>query len=312
MPRKTKHIKDETFAAVIRDYLASDKFKSLADGTRAGYLRHLKMIQASNHLGAVSIYKIRPAVVQGYIDGFAEFPGKQKTVLSVLLAVQKWSAPRDRLPHPITTGVECLESGGGHMPWTDAQISLAEAHARPDLARVVTLMRHTGQRGSDIVRMRRSDLETDGGITGIAVTQDKTGRQLWIPLEPELRAAIDSWERRIPDFFVINPFSCEPYTRPLLSWHWNRHRDTSAALAPLAGLRLHGLRASRVVTLRKRGMTELEIEDTVGMSAPMVKRYCRLADQRSRAKAAFTRLQAPGTLHELKRPAKPQKPPLKP
>lgn len=307
MPRKTKHIKDETFAAVIRDYLASDKFKALAEGSQAGYLRHLKMIQASDHLGEISIYVLRPAVVQAYIDGFAAFPGKQKTVLSVLLAVQKWSAPRDRLPHPITTGVECIDRDGGHQPWTDAQISLAEAHARPDLARVVTLMRHTGQRGSDVVRMGWADLEIDGATMGINIIQDKTGRKLWIPLEPELREAIDSWERRFPPLFVLNPFSGAPYTRPLLSWHWNKQRDANPLLAPLAGLALHGLRASRVVILRKRGMSELEIEDTVGMSAPMVKRYCRLADQRSRAKAAFIRFQAPGTLAEQNESRKPKK-----
>jgi len=248
------------------------------------------MIESADHLGGLSIYVIRPKLVQDYIDGFAEFPGKQKNVLSVLLAVQKWALPRDRLPHQITTGVECLDSEGGHQPWTDAQIALAERHARVDLARVITLMAHTGQRGSDIVRMRWSDIETENGVAGISVTQVKTGRQLWVPIDDELSAAMATWERKPPFFLVLSPFSGKPYKRENLSWHWNRHRDTNAALAPLSGLALHGLRASRVIRLRKRGATELQIENVVGMSAPMVKRYCRLADQRSMAVAAFHQL----------------------
>jgi integrase len=297
MQHNRRHIKDGTFAAVIRDYLRSPKFASLSDGTRKGYLRHLQMVESADHLGGLSVYVIRPKLVQDYIDGFAEFPGKQKNVLSVLLAVQKWAAPRDRLPHPITTGVQCLDRDGGHAPWTDSQIALAERHARQDLARVVTLMAHTGQRGSDVVKMRWSDIESDNGVSGINVVQVKTGRQLWIPLEEELKAAMKKWERKPPFFLVLSPFSGEPYKRENLSWHWNKHRDTNVALAPLSGLALHGLRASRVVRLRKRGATELQIENVVGMSAPMVKRYCRLADQRSMAVAAFHQLN-PGTVRE--------------
>lgn len=288
-----KHIKDGTFTVVIREYLRSPKFLSLAPGTRSGYKRHLDMIEGPDGLGGLSIYEIRPALVQAYLDGFSDFPGKQKNIFSVILAVQKWALPRDKLPHHITTGVETPDSEGGHKPWTEAQIALAEQYAREDLSRAVSLMAGTGQRGSDVVRMRWSDIEYEGGQGGINVTQQKTGRVLWVPITPELEAKMGAWERKPPFFLVLNPFSQQPYTRPILSWHWNHHRDTNDALVSLAGMALHGLRAAKVVSLRKQGYTELQIENLVGMSSPMVKRYCRFADQRSLALAAVRQFRTP-------------------
>ena len=49
---------------------------------------------------------------------------------------------------------------------------------------------------------------------------------------------------------------------------------------------LHGLRATAVVRLRRAGATIPQIADMVGMSAPMVARYCRFSVQRENALAA--------------------------
>ena len=73
---------------------------------------------------------------------------------------------------------------------------LAETRARSELARVVTLAANTGQRGSDLVKMRWTDIEVYNGLTGINVTQKKTGRQIWVPITQELSAAMAGWERQ--------------------------------------------------------------------------------------------------------------------
>jgi integrase len=289
---RIRHIPEGSFAAVVRAYQRSEKFAKLRPGTQKSYLRVLALAERENGLGGLSVHVIRPSLVQAFLDGLADRPGAQRTAQSVLKAVEKWAMVRDLLPYPITTGTEAPGTDGGHEPWSDAQVELAERHARPDLARIVTLMVHTGQRGSDIVRMRWSDIEDSDGHQGVNVVQQKTGRRLWIPLPDELRAALATWERRPPFFLVLNPFSGEAYTRSNLSWHWNKERDTKPELVPLAGLALHGLRATCVVRLRKRGATELQIENMVGMSAPMVRRYCRLADQRTMALAAVVHLNA--------------------
>jgi integrase len=78
----------------------------------------------------------------------------------------------------------------------------SKPHARPHLARVITLAANTGQRGSDLVRMRWTDIEEVDGRPGINVTQQKTGLVIWVPFTQELMAAVATWERR-PGFILI-------------------------------------------------------------------------------------------------------------
>ena len=48
------------------------------------------------------------------------------------------------------------------------------------MQRAVLLARYTGQRQADVLRMGPGDIE-DGGIV---VVQQKTGKELWVPLHP--------------------------------------------------------------------------------------------------------------------------------
>jgi integrase len=129
-------------------------------------------------------------------------PGKQTAARSALVQLEAWALVRDRLPRPITTGVKADKPKGGHRPWTDEQIQLAERCAPPELARVVTLAANTGQRGSDLIRMGPTDLEVYQGISGINVTQRKTGRRVWVPITSTLAAAMATWERRPGPFLI--------------------------------------------------------------------------------------------------------------
>jgi integrase len=288
---KTARIAAGTFAAVIREYQRGPTFAALAQSTQRIYNDVLRIAEREEALGGLSITVIRPALVQAFLDGLAETPGRQKIARTALAAVQKFALVRDLLPYPIMTGTYTVSTDGGHEPWSFEQVQLAEHHARPDLAHVVTLAVHTGQRGSDIVRMRWSDIEEQDDRQGINVIQQKTGRRLWVPFTAELSATLTTWKRNPPFFLILKP-NGTPYTREHLSWHWNDERDTNPALVPLseAGLVIHGLRATAVVRARKAGATVLEIASMFGMTEPTVARYSRLADQRDMAMAAVHRL----------------------
>ena len=273
-----------TFASVIRKYQTSSVYMDLAASTRRNYDSVLRI--AEDSLGGYSVQQIRPSVIQTFLDGLAETPGKQTIARTAIKAMEKYALVRDLLFYPITTGTEVVGGGGGHEPWTDDQVRLAEKHARPDLARVITLAVNTGQRGSDVVRMCPSDIEVNHGHPGINVIQRKTGVRLWVPFTPDLIEAMKVWEKK-PGPYVLKP-NGKPYTRELLSWHWNHERDNNKALAEIkaAGLVLHGLRATAIVRLRKAGASVMNICDMVGLSEPMVARYSRLADKTERALAA--------------------------
>lgn len=284
--RRPSTIKGGTFAAVIRAFMTSPKFDALADATRDNYRRILRLAERPDTLGALAVDVIRPALVQAFLDALADRPGTQKVAQSVLKSVEKWALVRDLLPYPITTGTEAPGSQGGHKPWTAEQIALAERYAAPHIARAVTLAANTGQRGSDLVKMRWSDLETADGRLGINVKQKKTGLEIWIPLPQELELAVATWERR-PTFLLLKADGT-PFSRTQLSDQWQRERDTRAGLEPLkaAGVVLHGLRATAVVRLRRAGASTGQIGNMIGMSEEMVNRYCRFSSQRANALAA--------------------------
>ncbi len=286
MKRGGRRATPGSFAGVIASYIGSDKFMRLAASTQGNYRRHLALAQSV--LGDRPIEVVRPALVQAFLDGLSDRPATQKVAQTALKALERWAIVRDLLPRQITIGTDAPGGDGGHKPWTEAQIRTAIDHARTDLSRVVLVASNTGQRGSDLVRMRWSDLEVYEVRLGLNVVTKKTGLKMWIPLTGELGEALTSWERR-PGFILLKPDG-QPWTRTQLSDAWTKERDTNPALASLAGCTLHGLRSTAIVRLRRAGVTTGLISSLVGLSEAMVNRYCRFAVQRDNAVAAVIQL----------------------
>ncbi len=276
------------FAIVIDQYLNSPQFDRLAKATQSNWKRALLLAQKT--MGRLETDSINSSIVQAHLDGLSDFPGKQEIAKAALKQVEKWALVRNILQHPITVGVETIGSDGGHEPWSDNEIETAITSARPDIGKAVALAINTGQRGSDIIKMRWSDIETHDGRTWVNVVTQKTKRQLSIPLLFGLQ--IDRWERKPPFYLVLAPDGRQ-FTRNRLSHDWAIERDTNEALAQHKerGLVLHGLRASTVIRLRMMGFTELEISSLIGMSEPMVARYSRLANQKKMALASVERIE---------------------
>lgn len=289
--RSTVGLTEDSFAALVTAYKQSPKFKAYAYETRALWGRELEHAAKPKCLGPVSLQELRPSVVQAFFDGLTGLPGKQQAALAAIRQMEKWAIVRDLLPREITKGVEIEHSDGGHVPWTDAYVELGERAARADFRRIITLAANTGQRGSDLVRMCPTDLETYNGIDGINVTQIKTGKQVWIPITSPLAEAMKGWERQPGPF--LRMLDGRPWPRQSMTKAWTYERDHNRALEELkrAGLVLHGLRGTACVRLRRAGATIPQIADMVGMSEEMVGRYCRLSIQKENAMAAVYHLE---------------------
>jgi integrase len=284
-------ITENSFAALVRAYRESSKFKGLQPNSQSLWGRELDFACRPGCLGAVTLETIRPALIQGYLDSWDDKPGKQAAALAAFKALEKWAVVRDLLPRAITTGVETGKPLGGHVPWTAEQVAIAERHARADIARVVTLGANTGQRGSDLIRMGPTDIETYEGRDGIKVIQKKTGREVWVPILSTLETAMATWERR-PGPYLLTSWG-EPWRRKMLTSAWTYERDHNRDLEELkrAGLVLHGLRGHACVRLRLAGANAMQIADMIGMSIPMVERYCRLSVQKDNAVGAVINLE---------------------
>jgi integrase len=288
--RSAPQVYDGSFYDLCQRFMESEKFKGFAEGTQALWRRELAFACAPNCLGHLSLVEIRPALVQGYLDGWSDKPGKQQNALRALQAVEKWALVRDLLPNPITRGVETGRPEGGHVPWTEAQIRHAERWARSDMSRVVTLASQTGQRISDLVRMCWTDIESFRGQDGINVTQYKTGRQVWVPIFEELAAAMAKWEKQPGPFLRRLDGGLWESKNLTLGWRHEKDRNEQLAEHKSLGLVLHGLRGHCCVRLSRAGLSDHQISDIVGMSIPMVGRYTRLSAQRENALAAVIQL----------------------
>jgi integrase len=291
-------VSDNSFAALCRAYKESAKFKGMRPNSQALWGRELDYACRPGCLGALPVDQIGPHLVEGYLDGWDDKPGKQAAALTAFKALEKWAVKRKLLPASITLGVETGKPQGGHVPWTDEQVAHGERYASPAIARVITLGANTGQRLSDLIRMCPTDIETYKGIRGINVTQTKTGREVWVPITKALAAAMTTWELR-PGPFLLKPMG-GLWQRDHLTHAWCWERDHNRAIEELkrAGLVLHGLRGHACVQLKRAGANAQQIADMVGMSIKMVERYCRLSVQKENAVAAVQHLD--GTFAEQK------------
>ena len=133
--------------------------------------------------------------------------------------------------------------------------------------------------------MGPTDIEIYHGLTGINVVQEKTKKPLWVPILPALATEMETWERAPGPF--LQRLDGRPWKKDDLTDHIERAR---AKHPELAGLVLHGLRGHACVQLRRAGLSASLIEDMVGMSVPIVERYCRFSAQRENATAAVIQL----------------------
>lgn len=275
-----------TFGAVCDMFLAwMATTTELAESTKAQY--RLGLAKARRAWNALPADGLRPVHVQALMDKMADTPGAANGVLGVLQKLSVWGRKRDHFPHSITEGITAFDPQGGHRPWTPAQMTAAEKKLTGMVRRGYFLERYTGQRGSDVVRLAPSFVD-DGGFRLLQIKNGEHVGEIWVPIEPELEAEMATWEIPAGD---IGPYlrqaNGKKYGRKLLDKHFNEAR---AEIPELAGTTLHGLRATRVVELRQRGYTTLQIQDLVGMSAKMVDNYCRFADRKANGRAALVEL----------------------
>ena len=139
------------------------------------------------------------------------------------------------------------------------------------------LGRATGQRGSDLVKMRPADWDGEG----IGHTIQKLGGvEHWSPVDQPYAAAIRAWacEPMVPYLTKANG---ERHTARSLRNGWDQFRRTKLGQELGAGaVTLHGLRALAVCDDRVKQRAHQVIAARRGMSAQMVMRYSRFVDNR--------------------------------
>ena len=84
--RHSPRIRNGTLASVIRTFMLSPKFDALSKSTRISYTYLLGKAERPETLGAYEVENLRPALVQAFLDGFADRPATQRIARSALKA----------------------------------------------------------------------------------------------------------------------------------------------------------------------------------------------------------------------------------
>jgi integrase len=144
-----------------------------------------------------------------------------------------------------------------------------------------------GHRRTDVARMKWGDLEAGAGN----VVQSKTGKALWIPMHPDLKAALEAVGPGDPGAYVLltqygRPFSPKGLGMRMQAW------TRKAGLPP--GFTLHGLRKSLGTMLAENGATTKEVMAILGHdNMKHTELYTKEAEQKKLALSGMKKLAGP-------------------
>jgi integrase len=268
---------------LIARYRTSQAFVTLRPTSRRIYAHFLDRLDTS--AGDRQVAAMTRRDIYTLLDQMSGTPVAANTMLAVLRTLLEWGIPRGYRDDNPATGVKKLRTEDrGHSPWPERGYAYVMQQAPLILRRMAFLGRATGQRISDLVKMRPVDLVEDGINVRIGKLRD---RLHFVPLTAEQMTEIRSWSVRDLEFLVSGGDG-RRRSADAVNRIWNTWR---AHTLPIRDLRMtiHGLRATAILDRRSAGAADGAIADEIGMSAKMVSRYLRFADKAASARASRDR-----------------------
>jgi enterobacteria phage integrase len=273
-----------TLGRLITEFYGSPAFKKLKPSSRRIYGYVLEPLAKAH--GHRLVRDMRTDKVEKIIHAIGETkPGMANLTKSVLQALMKYAVKaRWRSDNPVI-GIERFK-GGTHHTWTEAELKQFEERwplgSRERLA--YALLLYTIQRVGDVAKMTRSDIVDNS----IHVVQDKTGAELYLPVLPELTAAMKAHSAK--GLALIGQESGKPLARAGLS-DLMREAIKAANLSPRCVS--HGLRKAGMRRMAEAGFTEKQIAAWSGhKTLREIERYTKAADQKRLARDAVSKLGA--------------------
>jgi integrase len=226
--------------------------------------------------------------IYALLDQMSATPFAANYMLAVLRTLLEFGVPRGYREDNPAIGVKRLKvEDNGHAPWPEEGYGFVMQHAPQHLRRMAFLGRATGQRISDLVKMRPVDLAADGINVRISKLRDKPH---FVPLTGAQMTEIKSWGVRDLECFLATPKTGRRFTKRYLDHAWRKWRVLDE-VAPIRDLQMsiHGLRATKIDDLRRAGTEDGAIADEIGISVKMISRYLRFADKAASARASRDR-----------------------
>lgn len=275
-------------ATVVRHYMASPSFTSLAVRTRKDYEPHLSYI--TKKLGHLLPSQIARHHVISWLPKWADqmTPHKANYRLRVLSIVMEHSRDMGLLPQSHENpakGVKALTyEKRDRQPWPQTMVAaFRRAYDYGTRERLCfELLLGSGQRIGDVLLMQWAHIDGDE----IRVCQSKTGKALHVPITPHLRSALAATSRGENLFILAKDMTKTKRPGP---WAYRSAAQAMRAAREQIGAEeydLHALRYTACAELLMAGCSDELIASVTGQSLKMVEHYTRHLRQRVRAREA--------------------------
>ncbi|MCJ8139600.1 tyrosine-type recombinase/integrase [Falsirhodobacter halotolerans] len=262
-----------TFAALVKSYIASPRYRKLAPRTARDYEKVLDWVKDT--LGHLPVAGIQRKDIIRARDANAQTVRFANYIVQVVRILLEHSIDVGWRSDNPAKGVSLLKADTApRQPWPPAMIEAFRQKAVGRGLLVFELCLGTGQRIGDVLNMKWSDIEDDG----ISVRQSKTGADLWVPFTTHLAQALAMTPRQ-------GETICAGASGQPISY---RHASTLIMEVRRAigaeAYDIHGLRYAAASELAEAGCSDDLIAAVTGhATSAMVRKYSRVARQRSRA-----------------------------
>jgi integrase len=275
------------------------KWRSLASGTRKGYLAAYDYLRAEFDMPLAGItqpmlYDVRDAAALRKWPLFAD------QLIRALSTMFRQAVKRGKMPFNPCLGMDRAHQvdPNANREWTEQEWAYLRANA-PDWVLIPCMFaRYAGLRGQTIVTVRRRDIE-DHPVTGKAVgyMARKNKKQVLLPVLPELQTFLaelaEGKVQRADGLIVVRQDgSAWPDEQRMQQGvcRWLRRQERAGHIG--AGTTLHGLRVTYAAWWkRETGANNREVADLLGDSSEaMGARYTRHVEPEVNIIRAFGRI----------------------
>ena len=265
-----------TVSELIQKYEQSQRYLALSKGSRETYRATLDKIERL--LGVMDIEKVSRRHVR---EAAEVYPGgATRNMFISVVSVLYLFARRD---------LECTKNEpakdmdsyptGQHAVWPEELLALGLASDQPRVRLMVHLLYYTGQRIGDVLTMRWDAIKAGT----IAVHQQKTSKDMVIPLLPEL-AALLATTPKLGETIVTGLKGRAAGVESV--------RQEIIAFAKAAGFDAvpHGLRRNAVYAMLYQGCSPDEVGSFTGQTAEIVAHYAKGISQLRLAEGAAAKM----------------------
>lgn len=257
------------FNDMAHEYQLSPSFRNRAKGTQRTYMFYINRMV--NMFGSFPASEIDRTDIRQLLEGLG--PGAQKMQLNVAKIIFLFGIDKDLVTHNPADKMKIDHDAVPHEPWPE---SVIEAGLKGPQRLAIALLYFTGQRISDVCRMRWSDIQ-DGVITVIPQKTIKQRKELFIELHPRLAEILAEVPKSLTT--IIATSRGKPLKPDAL-----RLRIQQAVGSEYVP---HGLRKNAVEALLECGCTLPEVASITGQTMQIIEHYAKGINNRKLAKKAI-------------------------